>query len=184
MARRERRHRQTYPGPNPEDNQQMLQDIKHTIETHSSGEKVGRSGSSAGSEAEMRTVDRERPESRDKEQSRERRSSPPASTSSDREQASPGTARAQQNRSTPTKQLNQLNSDRNKQQLREIRRMLRPFVRSDPGLNAAKDHVNKSLLEQLIGLGYSEVSACRPSIVCDKMPPASHEHISFPELAS
>ena len=158
MARRERRHRQTYPGPNPEDNQQMLQDIKHSIETHSSGEKVGRSGSSAGSEAEMRTeksLDRERPESRDKEQSRERRSSPPASSS----EASPGTARAQQNRSTPTKQLNQLNSDRNKQQLREIRRMLRPFVRSDPGLNAAKDHVNKSLLEQLIGMGYSEVSA-------------------------
>lgn len=160
MARRERRHRQTYPGPNPEDNQQMLQDIKHTIETHSSGEKVGRS--SAGSEAEMRTeksLDRERPESRDKEQSRERRSPPASVATGDREQASPGTARSQQNRSTPTKQLTQLNSDRNKQQLREIRRMLRPFVRSDPGLNAAKDHVNKSMLEQLISLGYSEVSA-------------------------
>lgn len=159
MARRERRHRQTYPGPNPEDNQQMLQDIKHSIETHSGGEKAGRS--SAGSEAEMRTeksLDRERPESRDREQSRERRS-PPAASASDREQASPGTTpRAQQNRSTPTKQLTQLNSDRNKQQLREIRRMLRPFVRSDPGLNAAKDHVNKTMLEQLISLGYSEVS--------------------------
>ena len=162
MARREKRHRQTYPGPNPEDNQQMLQDIKQTIETHSGSEKVGRS--SAGSEAEMRTeksLDRERPESRDREQSRERRS-PPATTSvptGDREQASPGTARSQQNRSTPTKQLNQLNSDRNKQQLREIRRMLRPFVRSDPGLNTDKDHVNKPMLEQLITLGYSEVSS-------------------------
>ena len=155
-SRRERRHRQTYPGPNPEDNQQMLQDIKQTIEIHSGGEKVGRS--SAGSEAEMRTtenlLDGERPESRDREQSRERRS-PPAS--GDREQASPGAARAQQNRSTPTKQLTQLNSDRNKQQLREIRRMLRPFVRSDPGLNASKDLVNKSMLDQLISLGYSEV---------------------------
>lgn len=160
MARRERRHRQTYPGPNPEDNQQMLQDIKQTIETHSGGgEKVERS--SADSEAEMRTeksLDRERPESRDREQSRERRSPPAASASGDREQASPGTSARSQNRSTPTKQLNQL--DRNKQQLREIRRMLRPFVRSDPGLNTAKDHVCKSMLEQLISLGYSEVSIC------------------------
>ena len=149
MARREKRHRQTYPGPNPEDNQQMLRDIKDSIESHSS-EKVGRS--SAGSEREMRgeKQERERPESRDREQSKERRSPP-----SDREQASPGTTpRTQQSRSTPTKQLN---SERSRQ-LREIRRALRPFHRSDPGFPVAKDQVNKTMLDQLINLGHSEVN--------------------------
>lgn len=148
--RRERRHRQTYPGPNPEDNQQMLQDIKDSIE---SVEKAGRS--SADSEREMRTEkqpERERPESRDRAQSRERRSPP-----NDREQASPGTQqRSQHNRSTPTKQF--VSSDRNKQQLKDIRRSLRPYARSDPGFHVAKDQANKAMLEQLISLGHSEVS--------------------------
>ena len=149
MARRERRLRQTYPGPNPEDNQQMLQDIKDTIESHSSTGK-----SSPSSDREMRGEKQERPESRDRERSskdRERRSPP-----SDREQSSPGsTPRAQQNRSTPTKHLNQ--SSERQQQLRDIRRSLRPWHRSDPGFHYSKDQVNKAMLEQLISLGHSEV---------------------------
>lgn len=153
MARRERRPRQkTYPGPNPEDNQQMLQDIKDSIaiETHST-DKVGRSASSAGSE-EMRT-ERERPESRGDRESRRERKSPPG------EHASPGsTPRSQQNRSTPTKQLGQLKSERNKKQLRDIRKSLRPWVRSDPGFHASRDDpVNSNMLDHLISLGHSEV---------------------------
>ena len=152
MARRDRsRLRQTYPGPNPEDNQQMLQDIKDTIESHST-EKLANQSSSPVSDREMRSEKQERPESRDGRE-RERRSPP-----SDREQASPGsTPRAQQNRSTPTKQLTQ-SSDRNKQQLRDIRRSLRPYHRSDPGLHSVgKEQANKTMLEQLISLGHSEV---------------------------
>lgn len=150
MARRRPRQK-TYPGPNPEDNQQMLQDIKDSIAIETpSTDKVGRSTSSAGSD-EMRT-ERERPESRG-ESKRERRSPP-----GDQEQASPGsTPRSQQNR-TPTKQLGQLNSERNKKQLKEIRRSLRPWVRSDPGFHASRDAVNSSMLEHLISLGHSEVS--------------------------
>lgn len=159
MARRERRHRQkTYPGPNPEDNQQMLQDIKDSISIETSGsDRVEHS--SAGSEKEMRVerpLERERPESRDKEQSRDReRKSPP----SDRDQASPGTTPRSQNRSTPTKQLGQ---ERNQQKLREIRRSLRPFrtfARSDPGFHVPKDQVSGAMLDQLISLGHSEVSS-------------------------
>ena len=157
MARRERRLRQTYPGPNSEDNQQMLQDIKDTIESHSSTEKLGKS--SPTSDKEMRSEKQERPESRDRD-NRERRSPP-----SDREQASPGsTPRAQQNRSTPTKHLTQ-SSDRNKQQLRDIRRSLRPWHRSDPGFHYSKDQVNKTMLEQLVSLGYSEVRKVALAIV-------------------
>lgn len=162
---RERRHRQTYPGPNPEDNQQMLQDIKDSILESHSEENNGRS--SAGSDREMRgekLLERERPESRDREQSRERRSPPSSSAAAagEREQASPGTPRSQQNRSaTPTKQMGQ---DKNKQQLRDIRRMLRPYARSDPGFHLAnRDQANKSMLEQLISLGHSEVGACMQS---------------------
>lgn len=162
--RAERKHRQTYPGPNAADNQQMLQDIKDSIastESLSDQEKAVESGgdgghsTSAGSEKEMkgeRQPERERPESRDMEQSKERRS-----PQSDREQASPGaTPRSQQNRSTPTKQLN---SAKHRQHLREIRKTLRPFHKSDPGLAVGKEKVNKVMLEQLINLGYSEVSA-------------------------
>lgn len=162
--RAERKHRQTFPGPNSADNQQMLQDIKDTIaSTESLSEKdkaaesggVGGHSTSAGSEKEMkgeRQPERERPESRDVEQSKDRRS-----PQSDREQASPGaTPRAQQNRSTPTKQLN---SEKHRQHLRDIRRTLRPFYKSDPGLAVGKEIVNMALLEQLINLGHSEVSA-------------------------
>ncbi len=155
MARRDRRlMRQTYPGPNQEDNQQMLQDIKDTIEYHSSTEKLGKS-----SPGEMRSEKQEKPEPKDRDKlsrDRERRSPP-----SDREQASPGTTpRAQQNRSTPTKHLTQQSSDRNKQQLRDIRRSLRPYHRSDPGFHSGKDQANKAMLEQLISLGHSEVRSC------------------------
>ena len=168
-SRRERRHRQTYPGPNPADNRQMVQDIKDSILQASSEsltsngekEKPAVNRSSTGSEREMRgekSFDRDRPESRD---SRERKS-----PLSDREQASPGaTPRAamQQNpnRATPTKQISQPNSDRNKQ-LRAIRISLRPYDkyarRSDPGFHAAIEQVNKTMLEQLISYGHSEVS--------------------------
>ena len=83
--------------------------------------------------------------------------------SRDREQASPsGTTtlrsqQQQQNRSTPTKQLTQFNSDRNQKQLREIRKSLRPWVKSDPGFHSSKDQVNMAMLDQLISLGHSEV---------------------------
>ena len=160
MARREKKYRQTYPGPNSEDNQQMLQDIRDTLDHHQNRatdtytttttvdreRSVGVAAPPSVGERDMR-VDRE---SRDT-----RRPSPP----SDREQglpsASPGTTpRMQQNRSTPTKQLA---SDGTQQKLREIRKSLRPFAYSDPGFHAAKDKVNKKMLEQLINLGYNEV---------------------------
>ena len=159
--RSERKHRQTYPGPNAADNQQMLQDIKDSIassESLNEREKAAETGGhsiSTDSDKEMkgeRQLERERPESRDLEQSQERRS-----PQSDREQSSPGaTTRAQQNRSTPTKQLN---SDKNRQHLRDIRKTLRPFYKSDPGLAVGKEKVNRNMLEQLINLGHSEVSA-------------------------
>lgn len=164
--RSERKHRQTYPGPNAADNQQMIQDIKDSIAPTESltereeEDEVAESGASgghcisAGSDKEMkgeRQPDRERPESRDLEQSKERRS-----PQSDREQASPGAAPRSQNRTTPTKQLT---TDKNRQHLRDIRRTLRPFYRSDPGLAVGKEKVNRTMLEQLINLGHSEVSA-------------------------
>ena len=163
-SRAERKHRQTFPGPNPADNQQMVQDIKESIASSGSlGDKKkaadlrggGCSGpsSSAGSDKEMRgeKADRERPESRDMEQSKERRS-----PQSDREQSSPGaTPRAPQNRATPTKQLD----PKHRQQLREIRKTLHPWCKSDPGFAVVgKEKVNRAMLEQLINLGHSEVS--------------------------
>ena len=165
-SRREKKFRQTYPGPNSADNQQMLHDIKETLDNHERAQVVTAaasttagsereralaatsSGSGSGSEREMRT---EPAGGRDSS----RRSSPP----SDREHAasgSPGaTHRAQQNRSTPTKQLG--SSDRHKQTMREIRKQLRPFASSDPGFHPARDQVNKKMLEQLINYGYNEV---------------------------
>ena len=162
--RTERKHRQTFPGPNPADNQQMVQDIKDSIASSGSlsdkkkesesGAVGGGPSSSAGSEREMKgekLADRERPESRDMEQSKERRS-----PQSDREQTSPGaTPRTSQNRATPTKQLDQ----KHRQQLRDIRKTLHPWCKSDPGLAMGKEKVNKAMLEQLINLGHSEVSS-------------------------
>ena len=137
-ARRERRFRQTFPGPNSADNTQMLQDIRSTLDTH----------------RQTGGTDRlERSDSKEREHSRK---SPPSELTSS---GSPGTApRMQQNRSTPTKQLA---SNRTKRQLATIRKSLRPFAYSDPGFHAARDKVNKKMLEELISLGYNEVSVVR-----------------------
>ena len=166
MARRDKRQRQTFPGPNPGDNQQMLYDIRTTLDSQNSTKAQATSTASTVSDREWSVPaqgshtsidrdmrDRERPESADKEQSRR---SPP----SDRDQAltasaSPGTTpRMQQNRSTPTKQLV---SHGTKEKLREIKKSLRPFAYSDPGFHAAKDKVSKTMLKELIGQGYNEV---------------------------
>ncbi len=160
--RADRKHRQTYPGPNPADNQQMVQDIKESIassgslsEKKNTGESKASNGpsSSVDSDKEMKgekVLERERPPSRDLEQSKDRRS-----PLSDREQTSPGaTPRVAQNRATPTKQLD----PKRRQQLRDIRKTLHPWCKSDPGLAGGKEKVNKVMLEQLINLGHSEVS--------------------------
>ena len=182
-SRREKKFRQTYPGPNPADNQQMLYDIKETLDNHQRAQVVTAAASttadsereralaatssgsgSGGSEREMRT---ELPGgARD---SSSRRSSPPSDRGGEYVPSSSGgspgaTQRAQQNRSTPTKQLGS-SSDWNKQTMREIRKQLRPFASSDPGFHPARDKVNKKMLEQLINYGYNEVreltKACR-----------------------
>ena len=182
-SRREKKYRQTYPGPNDDDNEQMLQDIKDTLDHHQRAQVVtaaasttagsererslvataGTSAHSSGSgsggserESNMRT---EYP-SGSREAASGRRSSPP----SDREHGgaaavsgSPGASqRVQQNRSTPTKQLG--SSDWNKQTMKEIKKQLRPFASSDPGFHPARDRVNKKMLMQLINYGYNEVS--------------------------
>lgn len=166
--RREKKFRQTYPGPNSADNQQMLQDIKDTLDHHQRAQVVTAatstiagnereglaaatsSGSGSGSKVEMRT---------DHPRDTSRRSSPP----SDREHGtngSPGTAqRMQPSRSTPTKQLG--SSDWNKLTMREIKKSLRPFASSDPGFHPARDRVNKKMMMQLINYGYNEVSSHR-----------------------
>lgn len=181
-TRREKKFRQTYPGPNSADNQQMLQDIKDTLDHHQQAQVVtaaasttaagsserdrsliaaaaassgSGSGGSSASERDMRTdYPTTSGSARD---TTNRRSSPP----SDREQVvlsgSPGaTQRVQQNRSTPTKQLG--SSDWNKQTMKEIKKQLRPFASSDPGFHPPRDRVNKKMVVQLINYGYSEVS--------------------------
>ena len=132
MARREKKFRQTFPGPNSADNVQMLHDIRETLEYHH------RAGAT------------DRPERQEREPSR--KSSPPSELTAS---GSPGTTpRMQQSRSTPTKQLA---STRTKRQLAKIRKSLKPFAYSDPGFHAARDKVNKKMLEELISLGYNEV---------------------------
>ena len=128
--RPERKHRQTYPGPNAADNQQMLQDIKDSITSSHRG-REGSNGSSghstsAGSEKEMKGE--RQPETWDV---------------STEQRRSPQTER-------PTKQFH---SDKNRQHLRDIRQSLRPFFKSD-----GNEKVNKHMLEQLISLGLKEVS--------------------------
>ena len=157
--RRDRRFRQTFPGPDSGDNQQMLQDIKDTLDSRGQQQQQQQQHSgSAQQKPSDRNVtnnserERERPESRDREQSSSRRSPPSEGPSP--ANASPGTTpRMQQNR-TPTKQ----HTDRTKQQLAKIRRQIRPYhAYSDPGFHAARDKVNKKMLEHLISLGYNEV---------------------------
>ena len=179
--RREKKFRQTYPGPNSADNQQMLQDIKDTLDHHQRAQIAtttqvasererslglaatttsSGSASSGGSSADtMRIADHTA--GRDMS----RRSSPP----SDRGEAAHGavsgspsttqraTAQAQSSRATPTKQLASSASDWNKQTMKEIKKQLRPFASSDPGFHPARDGVNKKLLMQLINFGYNEV---------------------------
>lgn len=161
MAKRDKRQRQTFPGPNSSENEQMLNDIRTTLGTNaqatSTASTVSDREGSAGP-AQAYNSDRE---VRDREERESSRRSPP----SDRELtgASPSNtprmqAQAQQqnsNRSTPTKQLT---SHGTKEKLREIKKSLRPFANSDPGLNhPGKDKVNKAMLERLICLGYNEV---------------------------
>ncbi len=158
MAKRDKRQRQTFPGPNPSENQQMLDDIRTTLGTNaqatSTASTVSDREGSAGP-AQAYNSDRE---VRDRDREESSRRSPP----SDRELtgASPSNTPRMQtqqnsNRSTPTKQLS---SHGTKEKLREIKKSLRPFANSDPGLNhPAKDKVNKSMLERLICLGYNEV---------------------------
>lgn len=175
--RREKKFRQTYPGPNSADNQQMLQNIKDTLDHHHRAQVVTAAASTtAGSERErslaatttssgsagsgssdMRT-DHTTSSSGGRDMSR--RSSPP----SDREVVavcgSPGTSQRASagSRATPTKQLGSSSaSEWNKQTMKEIKKQLRPFASSDPGFHPARDRVNKKLLVQLINYGYNEV---------------------------
>lgn len=141
MARREKKFRQTFPGPNSSDNQQMLHNIRETLENHQRETSIERPMSKEGPE---------RPDTRDRDQTR--RSSPPSELTAS---GSPGTTpRMQQNRSTPTKLIA---TSRTKKQLAKIRKSLKPFAYSDPGFHAAKDKVNKRMLEELISLGHNEV---------------------------
>jgi uncharacterized Zn-binding protein involved in type VI secretion len=184
--RREKKFRQTYPGPNSADNQQMLQNIKDTLDHHQRAQIAtvaasttvpsererslglaptttsSGSASSGGSSDTMR-IDHTASAAAGRDVSR--RSSPP----SDREiQAAHGAVNASgspsatqrataQNRATPTKQLASSASDWNKQTMKEIKKQLRPFASSDPGCHPARDRVNKKLLMQLINFGYNEV---------------------------
>ena len=158
MAKREKKHRQTYPGPNSADNQQMMQDIRETLENHQRRaravqDETATTGGQQTVPADRSSVEQERPDSRERDQTR--RSSPPSELTASN--GSPNmTPRMQQNRSTPTKQLA---SNRTKRQLATIRRSLKPFAYSDPGFHAAKDKVNKRMLEELISLGHNEVSS-------------------------
>ena len=176
-SRREKKFRQTYPGPNSADNQQMLQNIKDTLDNHQRAQVATAAAStSAGSERERSLAagttssgsgsagsGSERDYSMKTDYSTTgggrdisgRRSSPP----SDREHhGSPGATPRMppQSRSTPTKQLGS-SSDWNKQTMKEIKKQLRPFASSDPGFHPARDRVNKKMLMQLINYGYNEV---------------------------
>ena len=134
MSRRDKKFRQTYPGPNAADNQQMLQDIKQTLEDHQKNEPAGAA------------VDK-----------MNKRSSPPTEPPTS---SSPSIAnRAPASRLTPTKQLA---AHETKQKLAKIRQTLNPYglrtSTSDPGFHAAKDRVNKKMLDELVALGHSEVN--------------------------
>ena len=171
--RREKKFRQTYPGPNSADNQQMLQNIKDTLDHHqraqiataaasttagsererSLADTTTSSGSASSGSSDMRT-DHTSSGGRDMS----RRSSPPSDREALAVSGSPGTSQraSAQNRATPTKQLGS-SADWNKQTMKEIKKQLRPFASSDPGCHPARERVNKKLLVQLINYGYNEV---------------------------
>ncbi len=154
MARREKRFRQTFPGPNSADNQQMLQDIRSTL-----GQQTAASSSGTASGSPVERLERSDSKEREKERKREqtRRPSPPSELTSS---GSPGTTpRLQPSRSTPTKQLDRESSSTRKKQLATIRRSLKPFAYSDPGFQTDREKVDKKMLEELISLGYNEVRA-------------------------
>lgn len=155
MAKRDKRQRQTFPGPNPSENQQMLNDIRTTLGTNAQATSTASTASDregSADPAQAFSTDKEPREDRES-----CRRSPP----SDRELtgASPSnTPRMQVQRSsnrTPTKQLT---SHGTKEKLREIKKSLGPFAYSDPGFHhPAQDKVNKAMLLRLISLGYNEV---------------------------
>ena len=175
--RREKKFRQTYPGPNSADNQQMLQDIKDTLDNHQRAQIATVAASTTAASERERSLglaatttssgsassgssDTMRIDHTTAGRDMSRRSSPP----SDRGEAhavsgSPSTTQraSAQNRATPTKQLASSASDWNKQTMKEIKKQLRPFASSDPGFHPARDRVNKKLLMQLINYGYNEV---------------------------
>ncbi len=155
MAKRDKRQRQTFPGPNPCENEQMLNDIRTTLGTNAQATSTASTVSDREGSAGPAQAYYSDKEAKDREERESSRKSPP----SDRELtgASPSNTPRMQNsnRSTPTKQLT---SHGTKEKLREIKKSLRPFANSDPGLNhPGKDKVNKSMLERLICLGYNEV---------------------------
>ena len=175
-SRREKKFRQTYPGPNSADNQQMLQNIKDTLDNHqraqvttaaastTAGSERERSlaatttssGSASSGSSDMRTDHTASSGGRDMS----RRSSPPSDREAVAVSGSPGTNQRAPagSRATPTKQLgSSLASEWNKQTMKEIKKQLRPFASSDPGFHPARDRVNKKLLVQLINFGYNEV---------------------------
>lgn len=161
--RKEKKHRQTYPGPNSADNQQMLQDIRETLQLNPG---TSTTGTPTGSErsAPERADSKEREHRGESE--RVRRQSPPGEVSG---AASP----RMQNRGsshTPTKHISSAQSSHRahqntvrKQNLEKIRRDLQPFKGrerlSDPGFHhPSKDTVDRKMLEELINTyGYSEV---------------------------
>lgn len=145
--KRDRKQRQTYPGPNSADNQQMLRDIRHTLDQHQRDIRTPTPTSAA----LVATVERQ--DSREREYLRR---SPPSETTSGN-----GSPRVQQqNRASSAAPAGKQNSSsRTKRQLATIRRSLRPFAstHSDPGFHTARDMVDKRALEELISLGYNEV---------------------------
>lgn len=135
MSRRDKKLRQTFPGPNAADNQQMLQDIKQTLGDHQKNEP-----------ASLPPADQ-----------MNKRSSPPTELPTS---SSPSIGnRTPASRLTPTKQLA---AHETKQKLAQIRQSIKPYgprnSASDPGFHAAKEKVNKKMLDELISLGHSEVS--------------------------
>eukprot|EP00731_Ephydatia_muelleri_P032246 Em0023g753a len=144
MSRRDKKLRQTFPGPNAADNQQMLQDIKQTLGDHQKNEP-----------ASLPPADQ-----------MNKRSSPPTELPTS---SSPSIGnRTPASRLTPTKQLA---AHETKQKLAQIRQSIKPYgprnSASDPGFHAAKEKVNKKMLDELISLGHSENCAVEALLECN-----------------
>lgn len=139
MSRRDKKLRQTYPGPNAADNQQMLQDIKQTIKDHHKNE----------------------PPVVPPAEQMSKRSSPPSE--------SPSTAnRAPASRSTPTKQLAAHETKQKLEQIRQSIKPYGPRTSAtETGFYAERDKVNKKMLDELISLGHSENCAVEALYECN-----------------